>query len=93
MHTSQEVINAFLELSPKQQEEVRDFVNATNSDVDFLVKAVDEEYVREENYSDEDQAVLDQCQDDANKGINMSGPFEGKAAIDYLTELEKQAQS
>lgn len=75
VHTAQKIINAFLELPPKEQEDVREFVNSTNSDVDFLVKAFDAEYVREENYSDEDQAVLDQCQEDARKGINMSGPF------------------
>jgi len=75
MHTTRDVIKAFLELSEKEKEEIRNFVNSTNGDVDFLIKGFEAEYVREENYSEEDQAVLDQCQEDAKKGINMSGPF------------------
>lgn len=93
VYTKQEIMNAFLELSPEEQEEIKEFVNSTRSDVDFLVKAFDAEYVREENYSEEDRAVLDRCNEDAKKGINMSGPFEGQAAIDFLTKLEKQAQA
>ncbi len=91
MPTTQDVIHAFLKLPPKQQEEVREFVNSTCNEANFLVQAFDADYVREENYSQEDQTVLDQCQEDARKGINTSGPFKGKEAIDFLTELEKQS--
>jgi hypothetical protein len=92
VHTKQEVINAFLELSPKEQEEVKEFVNSINGDVDFLVKGFEAEYVREENYSEEDIAELNRISEEAKQGINMSGPFRGKEAIDYLTKLEEQAQ-
>jgi len=61
VHTKQEIMNAFLELSPKDREEIKEFVNSIRSDVDFLVKAFDAEYVRKENYSNHwinDGAIL-----------------------------------
>lgn len=92
VHTTQEIIDAFLELPPKQQEEVREFVNSTSGDVDFLEKGFEEEYVEEENYSEEDIAELDRIQEEARRGENVYGPFRGKEAIDFLIKLEKQAQ-
>ncbi len=87
MPTKQEVIKAFLEFPPDQQEEVREFVNSTKSDTDFLVKAFDEEYVEEENYSLEDIAKLDRLQEEAEQGKNMSGPFAGEEANKQLRKL------
>ncbi len=75
MHTKQEVINAFLELPPKEQEEVKEFVNSTSSGVDFMVKAFHAEYVRGENYSPDIMAEINHDAEEAKKGINVSGPF------------------
>jgi len=87
MHTTRDVIKAFLGFSEKEKEEIRNFVNSTSGDVDFLVKAFDEEYVEEENYSPEDIAKLDRLQAEAEKGINMSPELEGEEITNYLDRL------
>lgn len=92
MHSTQEVIAAFLELPPKQQEEVRDFVISNRDEAADLIKAFDADYVREEDYSPEDMAVIQHGAEEAKRGINVSPALKGKAAIDYLTEFESQAQ-
>jgi hypothetical protein len=88
VHTTQDVIKAFLGLPEKEKEEIRNFVNSTSDDVDFLVKAIDEEYVEEENYSPEDIAKLDRLQAEAEQGINMSPTYKTKKeALSHLDRL------
>lgn len=91
MNTPQTIIKAFLELSGEEREEVRNFVNSTPDDVEFLIKAFDEEYVEKENYSEEDVAKLDRLQQEAEQGINMSGPFKEEEANEHLRKLMRKA--
>ncbi len=95
MKTAQEYIEGFKELAPDQKEKVINFIISVKEEenANFLNKAFEEEYIQEENYSLEDIAVLNCIQEEAEQEINMSPALEGKAAIDYLTELEKQAQA
>lgn len=75
MKTAQDVILDFQALPVDQQEEVIHYVVSQK---------------QQEAFSDEDTALILQAKEDAAKGINMSGPFKGKEAIDFLTELENQ---
>ncbi len=92
MKTAEDVVTEFLELSHDQQEKVIQFVSSVKEkeETDFLNKAFEEKYIREENYSQEDIDELERIEKEARQGINMSSVLEGKAAIDYLTELEKK---
>ncbi|RJP18114.1 MAG: hypothetical protein C4527_29570 [Candidatus Omnitrophota bacterium] len=56
------------------------------------IRVIIRHFEPEEKFSDDIVRQLLQAKKDDEQGINMSGPFRGKEAIDYLTELEKQAQ-
>jgi hypothetical protein len=75
MKTAQDVILDFQALPVDQQEEVIHYVAS---------------HQQQEIFSDEDTALILQAKEDAKQGINMSGPFKGKEAIDFLTDLENQ---
>jgi hypothetical protein len=85
--TTQEIIHAFLELPQQEQEAVRNFVNSTNGDVGFLVKAFDEEYIDQESYSQEDRDALDQMQKETRQRKNTSGPFRNGEIHNHLKTL------
>lgn len=78
MKTANDVIEDFKELADDQQEKV----------IEFVVSFVDQE-----KFSENVVQQLLQARKDDKEGINMSGPFRGREAIDYLTELENQAQT
>ncbi len=92
MKTAEDIIEEIQELAPDQKNKVIDYVNSIQDEknAEFLNRAFEEEYVEEENYSPEDIAKLDRAQEDAKKGINMSGPFRGEEVINFLRRLDKQ---
>ena len=61
MKTAEEMILEIQELPPAERQKAENFIHE------------DEEYVEEENYSDEDMALLNQLQEDAENRVNMSG--------------------
>ena len=70
MNTAQEYIDGFKELPPKEKQVVVDFVVSVKEqeETNFLNKAFEAEYIREENYSPEDMAKLDKAQEEARQG-------------------------
>jgi len=91
MKTAEEIILEFKELPPEEWDKVVEYVDSVKEqeETNFLNQAFEEEYVEEENYSPEDIALLDRLQEEAEQGINMSGPFVGEEAINYLRRLRK----
>lgn len=76
MRTAEVVISMILELPPEERRKVSDFV----------MSEMDE--CQEEHYSEEDIERLDQIQAEAEKGINVIGPFSGAdEAIAYLDNI------
>ncbi len=76
MKTAQDVIMDFQKLAPDQQNEVRDFVNSVQEQDDF---------------SEEETALILQASEDAKRGINMSGPFNTTEEIfDHLDSLKPE---
>jgi len=94
MKTAEAIIEEIQELAPDQKNIVIDYVNSIQDekDADFLNRALEEEYVEEENYSPEDIAKLNRAQEDAKKGINMSGPFHTTEEIFAHLDSLKQEQ-
>ena len=91
MKTAEEVIMDFQELAHDQQEKVVQFVISVKEqeETNVLNKALEEEYIQEENYSPEDMAKILKSGEEAEQGINMSGPFAGEEAINHLRRLRK----
>ncbi len=77
MKTAQDIITDFQELTLDQKKE---FIN-------FVVSIQEQD-----EFSEEDTAKILQAKEDVKLGINMSGPFVGKEAIDFLTKLETDTQ-
>ncbi|MEW6234456.1 MAG: hypothetical protein AB1656_03645 [Candidatus Omnitrophota bacterium] len=74
MKTADDAITDFRELAQDQQEKV----------IDFVTSIVDQE-----EFSEEDTALILEAGEEAKQGINMSGPFVGEEAINYLRRLRK----
>ena len=91
MKTAEEVIMDFQELAHDQQEKVVQFVISVKEqeETNVLNKALEEEYIQEENYSPEDMAKILKSGEEAERGINVSGPFAGEEAINHLRRLRK----
>jgi len=77
MKTAQDVITDFQELALDQKKK---FIN-------FVVSIQEQE-----EFSEKDTAKILLAKENIKQGINMSGPFVGKKAIDFLTKLETDTQ-
>ncbi|RJP20340.1 MAG: hypothetical protein C4527_25280 [Candidatus Omnitrophota bacterium] len=75
MKTAQDVITEIQKLTPDQMEEV----------FHFVVSIMEQQ----EEFSEEDTALILEAREDAKRGINMSGPFVGEEAINHLQRLRK----
>ncbi|MEW6237178.1 MAG: hypothetical protein AB1656_17485 [Candidatus Omnitrophota bacterium] len=76
MKTAEDVITDFRELAPDQQEKV----------IDFVASIIDQE-----EFSEDDIALILQAREEAKQGINMSGPFRGEEANEHLRKLMRKA--
>jgi len=74
MKTAENIIADIKRLAPDQQEKV----------IDFVASIIDQE-----EFSEEETALILQASEEAKQGINMSGPFRGEEAINYLRRLRK----
>ncbi len=81
MHTDEEIVLTIKELPPEKKRIVIDYINA-----------VKEESFKVTHYPPEVMAEINHDAEEAKRGENVYGPFRGQEAIDFLTELEKQAQ-
>jgi len=79
MKTAEDIIQDLQELSPEEREKVSDYFT---SEMDGIY--------REEHYSDEDMAKIEQDALEAKQGINVVGPFRGEEAVEYLRSLMRQ---
>lgn len=75
MTTAQEYIECFKELAPDQKQIV----------IDYVVSVIDDEV--QDEFSEEDIAIVLQAKKEADQGINISGPFVGEEANDHLRNL------
>jgi hypothetical protein len=78
MQTDEDIILTINELPPEKKRIVIDYINA-----------VKEESFKVTHYSPEVMVEIDRDAEEAKRGENVYGPFKGKEAIDFLTELEK----
>lgn len=93
MKTAEDVIMDFQELTQDQKEKVITYVISTQDQLEInrLNEVFDQEYIREENYSQEDLDKINHDADEAKRGINISGPFKNKKeALNHLDRLMKE---
>ncbi|MEW6237002.1 MAG: hypothetical protein AB1656_16580 [Candidatus Omnitrophota bacterium] len=79
MKTAEEIISEIKELSPEERRIVVDFVESQKEESFIITR-----------YSPEDMAKLDQDQEEARQGINISPELEGDEAIAYLEKLRQR---
>ena len=51
------------------------------------IRVIIEHFETEDQFSNEDDALILEAIEDSKQGKNMSGPFEGKEAINHLRRL------
>ncbi len=51
------------------------------------IRVIIRHFEPEEEFSEEDTALILEAIEDSKQGKNMAGPFEGKEAINYLRRL------
>ena len=81
MQTDEEIVSTIKELPLEKKRIVVDYINA-----------VKEESFKVTHYSPEIMAEINHDAEEAKRGENVYGPFKGQEAINFLTELEKQAE-
>lgn len=79
MKTAEDIIQEIEELSPEEREKVSNYFSSEMEGI-----------YREEKYSEEDIAKLEQDALEAKQGINVVGPYKGEEANEYLRTLMRK---
>ncbi|MEW6237004.1 MAG: hypothetical protein AB1656_16590 [Candidatus Omnitrophota bacterium] len=79
MKTAEEIISEIKELSPEERRIVVDFVESNKEEAFAITR-----------FSSEDMALLDQCEEEAEQGINVSPVLKTtEESIAYLRQFRK----